>query len=252
MNVNSISLNQSLRYFFCGLAFILSLLCAAKTPIQYLVEVSGTFVAGTTLICLFIGSAFYAIYRSTLYVWINRIIECLICIRIPKATSIIGCKRNSRERFCICLKRTCNFLKLLLPFYSSKTERNQDKWRWGLDWARKNGNKKDDSVPSAEHKIYNPKLEEWGSQVHFCYTSALAIFLGKYLGQKIELNNKICSANLDVINDYNTCFICALLFAGLFSHIRLKAMEKDLGKPQWKTKRSASAQPPQTLPSSQD
>jgi len=111
---------------------------------------TGASVAGIGLIALTSGAIIYSIYRALIYVYTSRIAGCL---------SSMTTSWNERK------------ISYWLPTHVPSAEFDEDIWRW--TFGAENG-KQDEAARG--------RLSEWGSQVHLCYTIALAIGMGSFFG----------------------------------------------------------------------
>src|SRR5260221_6891034 len=109
MTIDKLSLNDALRYFFCGAAFMLAFAKGYGCKRSNLETLSPASVAGIALVALTIGAVTYSFYRALIYVYLNRLAELLS----PK---IAACNKSK--------------ISFWLPTNVPNAEFAADKWRW--------------------------------------------------------------------------------------------------------------------------
>lgn len=191
MGIDKFSLNDALRYFFCGVTFMLSFARGYGWNLSNLGALSTASVTGISLVALTTGAVTYSVYRALIYVYLSRIAQ-----RVSKFVAAWDKWKIS----------------FILPTNVPDAEFNLDQWRW--NYGVPDGDKK---------KTASVKLAEWGSQIHLCYTSATAVWIGSLSG---ALSNDPQS---------RPCIDCGLMIvaaifiiAGASSHLRLKDIETRL------------------------
>lgn len=198
---DKLSVNDALRYFFCGAIFILAFAFGYNCNFSELKTLITSLGVEIGLVALLAGVIIYTIYRALFFVWIYRITELI----------------TSR-----CWPLSWSWLKLLLPWLLLPSEFKQIKWLWtsGLQ------TRKQKSQSNNKGEAIKAGLAEWSSQIHFCYTATLGIWAGSYFG--VLISGKTAEV------DFRLLGIASLfLFAGGFSHLRLKSLELQLGKPKF-------------------
>ena len=176
--MKDLKLEELLRYGFSG-GLLLVVLLLMHPSWSDVLKASG--IGGTTILIgvpLLAGSLIYTLHRALAY----RLVLTLALL------------------FLICIRVYHWDRGILLPFYTSKTELEIDRWRLKL-WATED--------------LMQQFTAEWGAQVHLLYCSAWAILLGMVLGPLF--------LNCQSIISHRTYWVAfaVLLFAAFWHHVRL-------------------------------
>ncbi len=194
---DGLSLDEFLRYGFCGMSLLASAHFAQNSsPAFLLVLSSAERVAVITALAFACGAMFYSAYRACIYPVLGR--AALFWVIGRKEPKIIWRFRH------------------VLPTQVPRTELARDRFRWLLR----------DEAPKGV-----PRLFEWGSQIHLLYTLAFSLYLGSACGVTILSSRPswdwLSPAFWFQHSDYRLVIIvCGLFFSGLFSDIRKRRIEE--------------------------
>lgn len=193
--MEKLKLNELLRYAFSGGVALLTLVFIY--PSAFCFFKSNDKVVDITLLsvlALIVGSLIYSLHRAVIYPIFYRIILIILCTPLFKKYKFEG--------------------KMLIPWIPTRLELRLDIERWQR---------------RRKEKSLQAELTEWGSQIHFLYTTSWAIFvaiiIGKYLPEETVMN--INNIAYQIILGAN-CLI--LLPSTIITHFRSQLYTEEVAK----------------------
>lgn len=260
MKMDSLKLDQLLRYGFCGFFFFISFIYGVngfKLSDKELGLIKDHQVWLITA-CFAMGVLIYTVYRALLYPCLGQISAlCLVCSsnakpsgedRKPLSHAANDMQDISRWGWPVTYVILCwlslvvislvpDFLKDTLtesyihPYTSIALSALVTALVIVVTMALKKEQVKNDHArwQSILNQSGAQFLEEWASQIHFLYTSSLALGLGSIIGACWPFDGNHLKSQLQ-INHY-VCYAVALLFmSGFISDCRRRYTEKYLNE----------------------
>jgi hypothetical protein len=146
-------INDLLRYAFSGGIALLTIDILYKKPTIGILTTADKLADAAILgvLALLIGTLIYSLYRSAVYPLIYRVLLIVLCIQ----------KKYEFKP------------EMLIPWRPTKLEIELDTKRWKL---------------RMDEKSVHNNLVEWGSQIHFLWTTSLAIMAASFVGAHLSSN----------------------------------------------------------------